>query len=278
EEQSEEQSRELLKAQEKLLEKDEELKRVMDDYEAGIERESQERNLALSRKITELLAENDGLKEETQALKTEVELLKTTSQEEHKQLKAANEELLAENQTLRKNNEELKKQAMQPEPDSLVSRKTIDENEKPRKRILDVDLLNSLERLKTENERLRMELANLKNSSGESNIEGRANEYADLPKDSSVSFIPESKTYESLFSVKIDTPHVHPDPAVWNLIYSSVPPGYSIPDPEFISELSRHVATGKLKPAASSRTLSYREYLDTFRDVLLGVAQQADNT
>uniref|UniRef100_UPI000A826B87 hypothetical protein n=1 Tax=Alicyclobacillus kakegawensis TaxID=392012 RepID=UPI000A826B87 len=243
--QSEEQGRELLKVHEKLLEKDQELKRAMDDYKTEIERVSQERNTEFYRRIRELLAENEELKKETQALKAEMDLLATTGQEENKQLKRANEELLTENQALRKENEELKKQAMQ----------------------LAVD---SFERLKAENEQLRMKLANLNNNSGESKIQGRSNQYATHLHGDLNSLTAPKNVYESLFSFAKDTPHVRPDPVVWNIIYEAVPPGYSIPDPEFTNELIRNVASGLFKPALSSGTNS-----DGVKGVSQDITQQA---
>lgn len=50
------------------------------------------------------------------------------------------------------------------------------------------------------------------------------------------------KSYDSLFSHNVDTPHIWADPTVWNIVFAAVPTGYSIPDQSFINVLSQRIA------------------------------------
>lgn len=56
-----------------------------------------------------------------------------------------------------------------------------------------------------------------------------------------------TKSYDSLFSYQVDTPHIWADPTVWNIVYAAVPTEYSIPDQEFVNVLSQRIAWNLLQ-------------------------------
>jgi hypothetical protein len=197
-----------------------------------------------------------GLRMAIRKLNAEIETLKAVVEAQKHEFLKTQEQLLAENKALRKEIDELRDQQ---------------ENEKLKKGTLFEELNRSLERLKVENEVLRNELLNFEDDFGNPKKktgyeDEKANEYAVPLNDYWNSLSLGNKMYDSLFSFQVDTPNIWPDPIVWNIIYAAVPPEYSIPDPEFIHELTRNVAGGILKPTLS-RSLSYDEYLESFKDV-----------
>jgi chromosome segregation ATPase len=225
--------------------------------------------------LSHLLPENETLRKKVQELQAELDRVKATNQQEIRQLKETNEELWAENTSLKKENEELKKQEMKLKLDNFVNNKLCEElkqeNEKLKKGTMFDELNSSLQILRDENEELRNELLKLKEDANERKTQAapddeEENEYAVRLNDHWNSLSLGKDMYDSLFSFKVETPHVWPDPLVWNIVYAAVPPEYAIPDPDFTNELTRNVAWGMLKPTLS-RSLSYDEFLESFKDV-----------
>jgi hypothetical protein len=134
-------------------------------------------------------------------------------------------------------------------------------------RKLTVKLKEKYEKCKEKFKKYSDKYRSLKDSAAEKTTfeDEEANEHA-VPRNNHWNSLRLGNMYDSLFTFKVDTPHVRPDPLVWDVICAAVPPDYSIPDPEFTNELTRNVALGLLKPAPS-RSLSYDDFLESFRDV-----------
>lgn len=56
-----------------------------------------------------------------------------------------------------------------------------------------------------------------------------------------------TKSYDSLFSHQVDTPHIWADPTVWNIVFAAVPTEYAIPDQDFVNVLSQRIAWNLLQ-------------------------------
>lgn len=179
---------------------------------------------------------------------------------ENQMLRKANEELTVEVNILKKGKESNKVQEMKLELDALALRKANQEltkdNEQFNSQYTNDDLTKSLENLKRENETLRTEMERLKALAEPDSEPEEANEYAVPLNKKWNSLSIGNDMYDSVFSFKVDTPEIWPDPLVWNIIYAAVPAEYSIPDPEFTHELARNVAWGMLQPTLSSNQKS----------------------
>ncbi len=196
-----------------------------------------------------LTAENQGLQNNLDRLQRMVKE-QTSLQKHYQNLLASQDELstkndglnkkmetlITKNETLRKEVEVAKYETMKANLELWLLKK---EQAKMQKEDQNPSLQADREAVMTEGD---VDQAVLPQPESENHVQNEVTEDASFAPLNEESTNSEEAEYDSIFSLKGETPEVEPDPIVWNAIQDAVPSEYAIPDQSFVQELRQEEA------------------------------------